>query len=120
MQYFGANFVGLTAVYQFIQMRGFLKYAIPVLAVYMVLLSGLFVAMLQPPAVFGRIMSKLPAVAYFLFPFKPMWLVARRGHLKVGDMAPAFALKTSDLSQVVRLSSFRGQEPVVFIFGSHT
>ena len=101
-------------------MRTFLKYGIPVLAVYMVLLSGLFVAMLQPPAVFGRIMSKLPTVAYLLFPFEPMWLIARRGHLKVGEPAPDFALKTADGSQVVRLSSFRRQEPVVLIFGSHT
>ena len=101
-------------------MRAFVKYAIPVLIVYMTLLSGLFVAMLRPPAAFGQIMSKLPAVTYFLFPFEPMWLVARRGHLKVGDSAPDFALKTSDRSQVVRLSSFRGREPVVLIFGSHT
>ncbi|MGE5327162.1 MAG: hypothetical protein ACM3NO_08995 [Deltaproteobacteria bacterium] len=101
-------------------MRTFLKYAIPVLVVYAVLLGGLFVAMLQPPATFGRIMSKLPTVAYFLFPFEPMWLVARRGHLKVGGPAPDFALKTADGSQAVRLSSFRGQKPVVLIFGSHT
>jgi hypothetical protein len=101
-------------------MRAFVKYAIPVLIVYVVLLSGLFAAMLRPPVVFGRIMSKLPAVTYFLFPFKPMWLVARRGRLKVGDQAPDFALKTSDRSQVVRISSFRGREPVVLIFGSHT
>ncbi len=101
-------------------MRTFLKYAIPVLVVYIVLLSGLFVAMLQPPEVFGRIMSKLPAVAYFIFPFEPMWLFARRGHLKVGEPAPDFSLKTADSSQVVRLSSFRGQKPVVLIFGSHT
>ena len=77
-------------------MRTFLKYAIPVLSVYLVLLGGLFVAMLQPPAVFGRIMSKLPAVSYFLFPFEPMWLIARRGELKVGELAPDFALKTAD------------------------
>jgi hypothetical protein len=102
------------------RMRAFVKYAIPMLVVYVVLLSGLFVAMLQPPAVFGRVMSKLPAVAHFLFPFKQMWLVARRGHLKIGDPAPDFALKTADRSQVVYLSSFRGQEPVVLIFGSHT
>ena len=101
-------------------MRALVKYGIPVLVVYMVLLSGLFAAMLRPPVVFGRIMSKLPSVTYILFPFEPMWLVARRGHLKVGDPAPDFALKTSDRSQVVRLSSFRGQEPVVLIFGSHT
>ena len=101
-------------------MRTYMKYAIPVLVAYLALLSGLFVAMLQPPATFARIMSKLPAVAYFLFPFEPMWLVARRGHLKIGDPAPDFALKTADRSQVVYLSSFRGQEPVVLIFGSHT
>ena len=101
-------------------MRTFLKYAIPVLAVYLVLLSCLFVAMLQPPEVFGRIMSKLPTVAYLLFPFEPMWLIARRGRLKVGEPAPDFALKTADNSSVVRLSSFRGQEPVVLVFGSHT
>jgi hypothetical protein len=101
-------------------MRTFLKYFIPVLSVYLILACGLFVAMLQPPAVFGHIMSKLPRVSYFLFPFEPMWLVARRGHLKVGDAAPDFNLKTADGSRSVRLSSFRGQKPVVLIFGSHT
>jgi peroxiredoxin len=49
-----------------------------------------------------------------------MWLVARRGHLKVGDPAPDFSLKTADSAQIVRLSSFQGQKPVVLIFGSHT
>ncbi len=101
-------------------MRTFLRYAIPLLVVYVILLVGLFAAMLRPPAVFGHIMSKLPAVSYFLFPFEPMWLVARRGKLKVGNLAPDFALKTTDHSSVVRLSSFRGQKPVVRIFGSHT
>ena len=102
------------------RMKRFLKYLIPVLAVYVLLAGGLFVAMLQPPAVFGHFMSKLPRVSYFLFPFEPMWLVARRGALKVGDMAPDFELKTVDNSSLVRLSSFRGQKPVVLIFGSHT
>ena len=101
-------------------MRPFLKYAISVLVVYSMLVSGLFVAMLQPPTVFGHIMSKLPAVSYFLFPFEPMWLLARRGHLKVGDVAPDFKLTTSDSSALVHLWSFQGQIPVVLIFGSHT
>lgn len=101
-------------------MRAFLKYGIPALAVYVALLGGLFAAMLQPPAVFGRFMSKLPAVTYFLFPFEPLWLVARSGRLKVGDAAPDFSLKTSDGSSSVRLSSFQGDKPVVLIFGSHT
>ena len=101
-------------------MRLFLKYAIPALVVYGVLTGGLFVTMLQPPAVFGHVMSKLPAVTYLLFPFEPMWLVARRGALRVGEVAPDFSLKTMDYSADVRLSSFRGQKPVVLIFGSHT
>jgi len=101
-------------------MRTFLKYGVPAILVYVVLVGGMFAAMLQPPPVFGRIMSKLPGVAYFLFPFKPMWLVARRGHLRVGDPAPDFALKTADRHEVVHLSSFRGREPVVLVFGSHT
>jgi len=102
------------------KIRAKLKYIVAALVVYVMLAGGLFVAMLQPPAEFGHIMSKLPMVSYFLFPFEPMWLVARRGHLKVGDIAPDFELKTTDRSSVVRLSSFRDQKPVVLIFGSHT
>lgn len=101
-------------------MRRILKYAIPIVVIYVALATGLFIMMLQPPAVFGHFMSKLPAFTYFLFPFEPMWLVARRGNLKVGDMAPDIELKTTDRSSMVRLSSFRGQRPVVLIFGSHT
>ena len=101
-------------------MKRFLKYAIPVLTIYILLSAALFMAMLQPPAKFGHIMSKLPTVSYILFPFEPMWLVARRGTVKKGDMAPDFELKTADNSSTVRLSSFRGKEPVVLIFGSHT
>lgn len=101
-------------------MRTLFKYAVPALLIYAALLGGMYAAMLQPPAVFGRIISKLPVVTYFLFPFEPMWLIARRGQLRLGDPAPDFVLKTADNSQAVRLSSFRGREPVVLIFGSHT
>ena len=101
-------------------MRTFFKYAIPVLVVYMIADGRPVRGHVEATAVFGHFMSKLPAVAYFLFPFEPMWLVARRGNLKVGDLAPDFALKTTDHSSVVRLSLFRGQKPVVLIFGSHT
>lgn len=100
--------------------RIFLRCGVAAVAVYVVLLGGLFVAMLQPPVVFGRIMSKLPSFAYALFPFEPMWLVARGGRLRVGEPAPDFALETANRSRTVRLSSFRGHEPVVLIFGSHT
>jgi hypothetical protein len=49
-------------------------------------------------------------------------LIQARGRSvpKVGQMAPDFELKTADGKQTVRLSSFRGQRPVVLIFGSHT
>jgi hypothetical protein len=101
-------------------MRRFLKWAIPVVTFYLVLMAGLFGAMLQPPAVFGHIMSKLPMAVFMVFPFETMWLKARRGALQVGDTAPDFSLKTADRSADVRLSSFRDQKPVVLIFGSHT
>jgi peroxiredoxin len=35
-------------------------------------------------------------------------------------MAPDFALQTTDHSNTVQLSSFRGQKPVVLVFGSYT
>jgi hypothetical protein len=87
---------------------------------YGLLVAGLFWAMYQPPAVFGRIMSKTPPVAYLVLPFRRLWLVARRGQLHTGDLAPDFSLSTPDGSTQVRLSSFRGHKPVVLIFGSHT
>jgi len=101
-------------------MRIVLGCAVALLVVYVISLGGLFAAMRQPPAVFGHMMSRLPAVTYILFPFEPMWLVAREGKLQVGDAAPDFALKTADHSASVQLSSFRGKQPVILIFGSHT
>ena len=99
-------------------MRKLVVYAVPVAAVYVILLGGLFAAMLQPPAKFGRIMSKLPAVTYFLFPFKPMWLIARGGNLKVGDMAPDFKLPctTGDKSGDFQLSAHRGKNVVLAFY----
>lgn len=101
-------------------MRTFVKYALVVVVVYVALLGGLLAAMYQPPEVFGRIMSKVPEFAFLVFPFEPLWLVARRGHLKTGDQAPDFSLQTVDRKARVQLSTFRGQKPVVLVFGSHT
>jgi hypothetical protein len=39
---------------------------------------------------------------------------------KLGERAPDFTLKTQDGRQEIRLSQFRGQKPVVLIFGSFT
>src|SRR5262245_10308504 len=40
--------------------------------------------------------------------------------LKVGDMAPDFSLKPMHGKKDVTLSSHRGKQPVVLIFGSYT
>ncbi len=101
-------------------MNKFLKWGLVLAAIYVVLVAGVFVAMLQPPATFGRMMAKVPPVAMAAFPFRLMWLVARNGTLHIGDMAPEFTLKTPDGSDTVSLSSFRGHKAVVLIFGSHT
>jgi hypothetical protein len=102
-------------------MRLWAKILLAVLVVYVAMLAGLWAVMFQPPEVFGKIMSKLPeAPVFILFPFKPMWLFARSGHLKVGDPAPDFSLQTLDKKSRVRLSSFRGGKPVVLVFGSYT
>ena len=77
-------------------------------------------AMHQTPEQFGRFMSKLPMPAYFVIPFETMWSHARAGHSNVGDMAPDFNLAAQDKSGMVRLSSLRGQRPVVLVFGSYT
>jgi len=101
-------------------MRTFVKYALMVAVVYIALLGGLLAAMYEPPAVFSRIMSKVPEFAFLVFPFKQLWFVARKGHLEVGDPAPDFSLQIVDRKARVQLSAFRGQKPVVLVFGSHT
>jgi quinol-cytochrome oxidoreductase complex cytochrome b subunit len=102
-------------------MRLFLKILVVLVAVYLLLLAGIFFLMLQPPLVFARAISKVPARAVFmLFPFKPLWYVARAGTLKIGDEAPDFQLHTRDTKEAVVLSSFRGRKPVVLVFGSYT
>ena len=39
---------------------------------------------------------------------------------RIGDQAPDFRLKTKDGQREVQLSSFKGQKPVVLVFGSFT
>ena len=101
-------------------MRRLLKIGATALAVWLVLSAALFAVMRQPPIVFNHVMAKTPMVAFLVLPFETLWLQARSGSLRVGDVAPDFTLKTSDRSAEVSLSSFRGQKPVVLVFGSHT
>jgi hypothetical protein len=87
---------------------------------YGILCAGLFAAMRQTPERFGAIMSKVPDIAFLVLPFRPLWMVARAGHLKVGDPAPDFELLSVDHTHSVKLSSEYRAKPVVLIFGSYT
>jgi hypothetical protein len=88
--------------------------------VYAVLVAGLAISMRQPPERFGAVMAKMPPIAFMVLPFRSLWMNARAGSLTVGEAAPDFSLASPDHSLAVRLSSFRGQKPVVLVFGSYT
>ena len=102
-----------------------LKWIVRVAAVLIALYAAFFgtvaIAMLQPPARFGRIMKRLPQpLVWMLLPAPRMWMWARAGSLSEGDIAPDFTLSTLDQSAEVTLSSHRGDRPVVLVFGSYT
>ena len=90
-----------------------------VVLVYVLMLAALLGVMRQP-VLFGQVMSKVPKPLFMIIPLKPLWFLARAGHLKIGDQAPEFSLPAVDRKTRVRLSSFRGHKPVVLIFGSYT
>ena len=87
---------------------------------YAVFLAVMFVVMSQPPRRFGRFMRYFPMPAMMLIPFVPIWNIARRGRVEVGDDAPDFSLPTVDRSKTITLSAFRDDRPVVLVFGSYT
>jgi AhpC/TSA family len=101
-------------------MRRILKIALMLVLTYCILLAGFYVGMRQSPAAFSAVMSRLPSAIFLITPFKPMWLSAREGRLKVGDRAPDFTLEAYDKRSTVQLSAFKGQKPVVLVFGSYT
>ena len=82
--------------------------------------ARVYYAMRQPPDVFGRFMAKLPTPLMMAFPFETMWTRARAGAVSAGAVAPDFRLPTLDRSATVQLSQFRGDRPVVLVFGSYT
>jgi hypothetical protein len=88
--------------------------------VWAVLVGAVAWAMRQPPEKFGHFMARMPGPAYLVLPFETLWTRARRGNLSVGDEAPDFALATLDKTAQVQLSSLRGKQPVVLVFGSYT
>ena len=104
--------------------RSLLRYARAAVAglaiAYALFLTGMFIVMRQPPDRFGQIMKRMPMPMLMIVPFEPMWNVARGGQVDVGDPAPEFNLRTADKKSRISLSSFRGQKPVVLVFGSYT
>ncbi len=88
--------------------------------VYLALVVGLAVAMRQPPATFGKVMSKVPWPTFMVLPFESLWKWARAGALRPGDPAPQFSLATLDRTSRVSLAEHRGARPVVLVFGSYT
>jgi hypothetical protein len=89
-------------------------------AVWAILCGAFYWAMRQPPAVFGRIASRLPMPLMIGMPFETLWRSARAGRIHPGETAPDFALPTVDRKETVSLASFRGSKPVVLVFGSYT
>jgi hypothetical protein len=82
--------------------------------------AGLYLAMRRPPEQFGAIMSRVPMAATMILPFRPLWMTARSGPLRVGDPAPDFELPAADHGSTIRLSEQWRERPVVLIFGSYT
>ena len=106
-------------------MRHFLDWLrvgiLTLLASYVLLFAVVMGAMLQPPERFGQFMKRMPgALVWGPLPATHMWLWARRGDLEEGDPAPDFTLASHDHKQRVTLSSYRGDRPVVLVFGSYT
>lgn len=103
------------------RLRKWIVRSVVVLAVvYGLLSAGLYWAMRQPVDRFAGVMARVPGIAFAVLPFVPLWNSARGGDLQVGDPAPDFTLETTDKSAKVQLASFRGQKPVVLVFGSYT
>jgi hypothetical protein len=87
---------------------------------YILVLAGLILLMLQPPARFALGIAKVPGPLFSVIPFRQLWTWARAGQLQIGDPAPDFNLETFERNGHVQLSSFRGKKPVVLAFGSYT
>jgi hypothetical protein len=101
-------------------MRIALKIAAGLLIVYLALVGCAYWLMRQPPVQFATVIGKMPPLMFAVLPFETLWMQARAGSLRSGDPAPDFKLPTLDKSSEVELASFRGQKPVVLVFGSYT
>jgi len=112
--YFGLQVMGISKPI-------LVRVLIGALIVWLAFVGLIWWSMHQPPEVFGRVMSRMPGPAVFLFaPFETLWTHARAGALHPGDSAPDFALMKLDKSERIQLSSLTAKQPVVLIFGSYT
>jgi hypothetical protein len=101
-------------------MKKLLKIGIAVLLAYGLVVVGFYVAMRQKPGTFSKVMSHTPDAAFIVLPFKSMWLNARKGSLRPVTLRRISGSRNIAKTSKVRLSSFRGQKPVVLVFGSYT
>ncbi len=91
----------------------------------LVLCWAVFVALIyremrRPPGEFAAFMAKMPGIVFLVLPFETLWTEARGGTVGAGAPAPDFTLPPLAGGPAVHLASFRGQRPVVLIFGSYT
>jgi hypothetical protein len=94
---------------------------VALIAAYIALGAVVLSAMLAPPERFGQFMKHMPGmIVWGALPASRMWLWARSGDLSRGDWAPDFTLRRQGQAGRVTLSAFRGQRPVVLVFGSYT
>jgi hypothetical protein len=96
------------------------RLAIGLLVVYALFVGFVAWAMYQSPETFGRVMARMPGIAFAVAPFETLWIHARAGQLQRGDAAPDFSLAKLDKSGSVQLSSLTAHQPVVLVFGSYT
>src|SRR5262245_61777338 len=103
-------------------MKWLFRTFVALVLVYVALCGSVAIAMMQTPERFGAFMKRMPMpVVWGATPARRMWLWARRGNLTEGDVAPDFNLRTTqDRARRVSLSSYRGDRPVVLVFGSYT
>ena len=102
-------------------MRWILLTVLALATCYVAFFGVVLLAMLAPPERFGQFMKRMPGpLVWGALPAPRMWGWARAGRLVEGDPAPDFTLRRPANSERVTLSSYRGQRPVVLVFGSYT
>ena len=109
-----------TAIAGKFNMKTLLKIVCAVALVYGAGCAGLYAVMRQSPDAFSATMKHMPDAAFMVLPFRSLWMNARTGALRPGDIAPDFDLGSVDEKSHLRLSTLRGSRPVVLVFGSYT